>query len=420
MLEPAHLAILIVAGLATAGVILRPMRWPEAIWAVGGAVVLLAFGLVTPAEALAAVSRGTEVYFFLIGMMVLAELARREGLFDWTAAYAVRLARGSARRLFDLVYLVGVAVTALLSNDATAVVLTPAVYAAARAAKAEPLPYLFICAFVANAASFILPISNPANLVLFGDRIPALGAWVVWFGPAAFVAVAMTWVMLRIAFRGALRVEVSSMVALPRLSAAGRCAGYAIAVACVVLLVTSARGGPLGAATFAVGLVAAAVVLIVGRASPIGLARNVSWSVVPLVAGLFVLVAGLERSGLVAAVAQEISDAAASSPRATGFSAGAILAVVCNLMNNLPAGLLAASAAPASVVPPAVTGALLVGVDLGPNMSVTGSLATILWLIAIRREGEDVGAWRFLKLGVFVTLPALIPALAAVVLLAPG
>jgi arsenical pump membrane protein len=419
VIEPASLAILAVAGLATAGVILRPFRWPEAIWAVSGAAALLLAGLVSPAEALAAVSRGTEVYLFLIGMMALAELARREGLFDWTAAYAARLSRGSARRLFDLVYLVGVVVTALLSNDATAVVLTPAVYAAARAAKAEPLPYLFICAFVANAASFILPISNPANLVLFGERIPALGRWVAWFGPAALIAVSMTWLMLRIAFRQELRAKISADVPLPLLTLPARLAGYAIAAACLILLATSALDGPLGVVTFGVGLLAAAVVLLAGRTSPAPLLKSISWSVVPLVAGLFVLVAGLERSGLVGALAREISEAAAISPKGAGFSAGAILAVASNLMNNLPAGLLAASAAPASVVPPAVTGALLVGVDLGPNMSVTGSLATILWLIAIRREGEDVGAWRFLKLGLFVTLPALIPALAVVALLAP-
>src|SRR5665647_821710 len=129
MIAPPHLAILAIAGTATAGVILRPFRWPEAIWAMAGAVALLAFRLLGPDDALAAVRRGTDVYLFLTGMMILAELARREGLFDWTAALAARMARGSARRLFDLIFLFGTVVTALLSTDATAVVLTPAVYA---------------------------------------------------------------------------------------------------------------------------------------------------------------------------------------------------------------------------------------------------------------------------------------------------
>ena len=420
MLTSAHLATFLIAGSATAGVILRPFGWPEAIWAVAGAVILLVAGLLPLPEAVSAMARGREVYLFLVGMMILAELARREGLFDWTAAHAARLARGSARRLFDLVYLVGVVVTALLSNDATAVVLTPAVYAAARAAGAEPLPYLFICAFVANAASFILPISNPANLVLFGDGMPALGPWILWFGAPALIAVAITWAMLRLAFRRELQGAISQDIETPALSTPAKLAGWGIAGASLVLLATSALGGPLGLATFASGLAVAALVLLVGRSSPLPLLRGISWSVVPLVAGLFALVAGLEQTGAVAAIARELASSAEAAPRSTGFSAGTLLAFVCNLMNNLPAGLLAASAAPGGVVPPAVTGALLVGVDLGPNMSVTGSLATILWLIAIRREGEDVGAWAFLKLGLLVTLPALVPALAAVVLLAPG
>jgi arsenical pump membrane protein len=107
-------------------------------------------------------------------MLLLAEVARKEGLFDWLAAQAVQYARNSARRLFLIIYLVGTVVTVFLSNEATPVVLTPAVYAAARTAKVEPLPYLFICAFIANAASFVLPISNPANFVVFGEKMPPL------------------------------------------------------------------------------------------------------------------------------------------------------------------------------------------------------------------------------------------------------
>src|SRR5206468_1557555 len=119
---------------------------------------------------------------FLIGMMIMSELARREGVFDWVAAYAVRASRGSRTRLFALIYMVGIVVTVFLSNDATAVVLTPAVLAAVRTARAEPLPYLMACAFIANAASFVLPISNPANLVLYAGNMPPLGKWLLTFG----------------------------------------------------------------------------------------------------------------------------------------------------------------------------------------------------------------------------------------------
>jgi arsenical pump membrane protein len=139
-----------------AGVIFRPWRLPEAIWPAAAALLLIGSGLLPWQAALRGVAQGGDVYLFLAGMMLLAELARSEGLFDWLAAQAVARAKGSARRLFGLVYLVGILVTVFLSNDATAVVLTPAVAAAARAAKVrQALPYLFICAFVANAARWI-------------------------------------------------------------------------------------------------------------------------------------------------------------------------------------------------------------------------------------------------------------------------
>ncbi len=182
---------------AIACILLRPRGIAEAYWACGGALLLVATGLIPARHALHAVSEGADVYLFLTGMMVLAEIAREEGVFDWAAGVAAAHARGSARRLFLLVYLVGVAVTALLSNDATAVVLTPAVLAVARRAGVRPEPYLLACALVANAASFVFPISNPANLVVFGAQMPALVPWLRIFLLPSAAAVLVTYLCLR-------------------------------------------------------------------------------------------------------------------------------------------------------------------------------------------------------------------------------
>jgi arsenical pump membrane protein len=102
-----------------------------------------------------------------------------------------------------------------------------------------------------------------------------------------------------------------------------------------------------------------------------------------------------------------------ASPQGGAWGAGAVVALACNLMNNLPAGLLAGAALQSAHASPDLTAATLIGVDLGPNLSVTGSLATILWLTALRREDLTVSAWRFLKLGALVMIPALLGALAA-------
>lgn len=396
---------------ATAGVITRPRRWPEAIWAVAGALLLLLLGLMPPGAALAAVGKGSDVYLFLIGMMLLSECAREEGVFDWVAATAANHAHGSRVRLFTLVYATGVVTTAFLSNDATAVVLTPAVYAAARKAKADPLPLLFACAMIANAASFVLPISNPANLVLYGGRMPPLGAWFASFALPSLAAIAVTYVALRWALRAMLVGECAHGVDRAPLTIGGKAAVAGIAGTAIALIVVSALDVPLGLPTAIAGVVTMLGVCALGRRSPVSLARAISWSVLPLVAGLFVLVEALDRTGVIAQVANLLRSAA-GNPVQGAAMAGTVLAFASNAMNNLPAGLIASTAVAQAHPPRLIVDALLIGVDLGPNLSITGSLATILWLQAIRREGEDVGFWRFLKLGSVVMIPALAAALA--------
>ena len=404
-----------IAAVATAGVIFRPFFWPEFIWAVLGAGLLIVLRLMTPADALAGVLKGTDVYLFLIGMMLLAELARQEGLFDWLAAEAAAMAKGSATRLFGLVFAVGTVVTVFLSNDATAVVLTPAVAAVVRTAKVkDPLPYLFICAFIANAASFVLPISNPANLVIYGSHMPPLLQWLPRFALPSLLAILATFVVLRWTQRAALRERVAVDIEPTPLTLGGKLAALGIAITAVVLLTASALDVQLGLPTFVAGVATALLVLTRSTSGPVSVLKSISWGVLPLVAGLFVLVEALQNTGVTEGLADLLRDLTQWSAAGTTWIAGAVLAVACNLMNNLPAGLVAGRVVQIAAVPDHVRAAVLIGVDLGPNLSVTGSLATILWLTALRREDLLVGAWQFLKLGALVMPPALALAITAV------
>ena len=404
-----------IIALAIAGVIVRPFRLPEAIWALAGAAALVLLGLLPVADAVSGMAKGVDVYLFLIGMMLIAELAQREGLFDYLAAFAVEHARGSPQRLFLLVYAVGILVTVFLSNDATAIVLTPAVYAATRAAGASPLPYLFACAFIANAASFVLPISNPANLVVYGSHMPHLADWLRQFALPSVAAIVVTYVVLLITQRRALAEEkLEAKVPTPHLSRGGKLAAIGIAAIGVVLVSASAFDVQLGLPTFACGVVTTAAVLLLSRQSPWPVLGGVSWSVIPLVAGLFVMVEALVRTGAIGHLSELLREAVAQSPSGAVWATGLITSVADNIANNLPVGLVAGSVAANDHLPAPTVGAMLIGVDLGPNLSVTGSLATILWLVALRRQKIEVTAGRFLQLGLLVTPPALIAALALV------
>ncbi|MBV9863201.1 MAG: arsenic transporter [Alphaproteobacteria bacterium] len=406
-----------IAAAATAGIIIRPFSWPEAVWAVLGAGLLVVLGLLPWPDALAGIVEGTDVYLFLGGMMVLAELARQEGLFDWLAAKAARAAKGSAPRLFALVFGVGTIVTTFLSNDATAVVLTPAVAAVVKAAHAEePLPYLLVCAFVANAASFVLPISNPANLVVYGSHVPPLLEWLPRYALPSLLSIGATYGVLRWTQRRRLAAPVATDIPVPKLSASGRTTACGLAAAAAALMAASACKIQLGLPTFLAGLATAGLVLTRSRCGLAAMLRNVSWGVLPLVAGLFVLVEGLRRTGLLRMLSELLHDLGQRSAAGTGWGAGVGVALACNLMNNLPAGLIAGGAVRSAEVPAGVTGAVLIGIDLGPNLSVTGSLATILWLSVLRREGQKVSGWSFLKLGLLIMPPALLLAVGAMLL----
>src|SRR5665647_171454 len=409
-----YLPIWIISFLAIAGVIIRPFKIPEATWAVAGAVLLIILRLILPSEGITGIANGTDVYLFLTGMMLLAETAREEKLFDWLAAHATKMAKGSPNKLFLLIYLVGVVVTAFLSNDATAVVLTPAVAAAAKAAKVEkPLPYLLICAFIANAASFVLPISNPANLVIYGSHMPPLLHWLTLYTLPSIVAIVVIFVMLHFTQRNTFKHKIEMEITIPKLSQGGKTALLGIAATSVILLISSALDIPLGLPTAITGVLTSAIVIIRAKKNPWLVIKGVSWSVLPLVAGLFVIVEALNKTGVIQILTTILNQSAAQSVAKTVWGSGFIIAFASNLMNNLPAGLIAGNAMQAGHMPEMVRSSILTGVDLGPNLSITGSLATILWLVALRREGQNVSAWTFLKLGLLIMTIALLFAIAS-------
>jgi len=307
-----------------------------------------------------------------------------------------------------MVYAVGAMVTIFLSNDATAVVLTPAVLAALKKTRAKPLPYLLICAFIANAASFVLPISNPANLVVYGSKMPPLALWLRSFGLPSLVSVVVTFCILAFCCRRDLSGEIERHVDAVPLSAGGRLAAYGIGGAAVALMLASAFDINLGWPTLLASVAAVGVVALQDRQAPLGIAKQISWSVLLLVAGLFVLVAAVDQAGVLAVSRAGLQKAATMGPLTGSLTSAFGVALLSNVANNLPIGLIAGSALHGAAVSTSIRDAVLIGVDLGPNLSVSGSLATILWLIALRREGQDVSFWKFFRYGLLLMPLALV------------
>lgn len=421
--EIAHILLPSIVAASIALMLIRPRGIPEVWWTTGGALLLIALRLVPLKLAGQAIAKGSDVYLFLIGMMLVSELAREQGVFDGVASVALRCANGSCSRLFLLVYGVGTMVTIFMSNDATAVVLTPAILTAVRKAKVAPLPYLFACALIANAASFVLPISNPANLVVFHTGMPPLGRWLADFGVPSLLSILMTFFVLRFMFRDELCKRIDCEVDDAELSGDGKLVLAGLAIMVAVLLMASALKRDLGLPTCLAALAITAVVSIKARgkarSNPIKLAREISWATLLLVAGLFVLVAAVESQGALGLTQQWLAWASSLGQSAGAIVVGFAVGIGNNLVNNLPLGLIAGGTIQAAHTKGLMANAVLIGVDLGPNLSVTGSLATILWLLALRkdsgsgagREKLDVSFWKFLKVGMVAMPTALFAAL---------
>ena len=413
-----HALLPAIVGLSIALMLIRPRGIPEVYWIGGGAFLLLALRLVPLRLAGNAIAKGSDVYLFLTGMMLMSELAREHGVFDWLSSVAVRSANGSTTRLFTVVYGIGALVTIFLSNDATAVVLTPAILTVVRKAKVPPLPYLFACALIANAASFVLPISNPANLVVFHHGMPPLGRWLLSFGVPSILSIAATYAVMRLVFRSDLQAGIEETVEATELTGNGKMVLVGLSLMIAILLTASAFNRDLGLPTCLAALAITAIISMKSRNNPVKLAKEISWGTLALVAGLFIMVDAVESIGALQYTEAALHWAETLAPASGAMITSFVVGIANNLLNNLPLGLLAGGTLEAAHAHGLIANAVLIGVDLGPNLSVTGSLATILWLIALRKDRLDVSFWDFLKVGAIAMPTAMLFSIGGAVIMA--
>ncbi len=390
---------LLIAFAAMVLVGLRPKAIPEWVWPLAGAAVLLVLGLEPAAGALRAIADQWNVLLFVLGLMGISAGAECSGLFEWIAGVVLERSGGSRRRLFVSLFVAGATLTVLLSNDATAIVFTPVVYRAVAKRGIDALPYLFACTFVADTASFGLPFSNPANLLVISR--PQLASYALHLGPPMLIALALNlaiflW-LFRHQVRGRYRVEPATELA-PRAKRA-LAAMLAVALGYVGALLA---GWPLGP----VAVAGALVVLVAGGVGPRQVSERIGWSTFALLAGLFVLLDAVVRTGLVGWALTALHGAAHEGPLATILAAAFGSALASNVLNNLPVAVISGAIA-AHAGSGWLAYALIAGVDLGPNLTTTGSLATILWLSILRERGLEVSPLEYLRLGLSV-VPAML------------
>ena len=351
------------------------------------------------------------VFAFFLGMMTITTLAEEARVFDRMAVAAARLARGSSWRLFFNVFLLGALISTFLTNDATALILTPVVYALVTRLRLDPLPYVFACTFIADTASMTLPISNPINIIIsqrFHDL--SLAGYLHFLLLPSLAAIAINIAAFAFLFRRRLRDTFGPPRDSDDLDDGDRRAFHVASVVLVMVGIAFVAASllqpsPVGAVAMAGGAALLVATRLQGRPAWKRLAHNISWGIFPFVTGMFLLVRGLEQQGVTRQLASLLALPAGHDSLRAALSATFFAAVGSNLVNNVPAVAVISAAVPTMhhVSQPALVYGTLIGCDLGPNLTVVGSLSTMIWLLLLRKRNMEISALDYAKLGVIIT-----------------
>jgi len=393
----------------------RPRPLNEATAALLGAVLMLATSIVSPSQAFEVLKDIDNILLFFLGLMVICVIADRAGFFEWSASKAVKLAGGKGLKLLLVLFGLGTLITTFFSNDATALVLTPIVYVTVTRLKLNPLPYVFACAFIANTASMMLPISNPVNLLPVDEFGITLGEYLRFLLLPTILAITINVVLFILIFRKIISASFKY-----------DCTGFAVKVdsffifTCIGLtltaigyIVTSVYGLPLSWPALG-----GAVVLLTGgfafrRLNWRGVNSGISWSILLFIFSLALLVKGLENAGVTETLGRAMADLSSQNTLGAIVATSFGTAVGSNFINNWSMMMVSVSSIGDISNSVAASGqgliySSIIGADLGPNITIIGSLSSMLWLVLLRQRGLNIHPLQYLKLGLIVTPPMLI------------
>ena len=392
--------------------IVRPRHVNEGFAATLGALAVLALGSATPSDVLRGTEQTAGILVFLLSMMVVVVIAEDAGFFEWSASAAIGLSKGSGHLLYLNLYLLGALVTIFLSLDVTAIIIAPIVCALVRRARLAPLPFVMGCAYVANTASLFLPVSNLTNMLVYSLLHVPFWAFVRWMTIPNLVAMAVNLAVFFVVFRRSIPLRFilpddncDFKIDRTRLAIAG----FGLGAVVVGLLVFGALGLALYVPALVGALLMTLFALARGDITAERLIGGVAWSLPLFVIGMYTIVVAAERAGMGALWGGVMNAPVGSASFGELVGIAMATTVGSNLVNNIPMSLVViAGLGSSNSVAPSLTALVsLIGTNVGPNVTIFGSLATMLVLHAARRNGYWIDPWQYLRIGL-LTVPLMV------------
>jgi len=397
-------------------ILVKPKGLPEAWATVIGAALMLLTQRETLAQAVQITAQGADVLLFLLALMLLSDLLDRSGFFEWAAIWAARWAAGHGKLLYRNVFILGAITTAFLSLDTTAIILTPIVLSFVKRLKLPALPFLMACAFIANTGSLLLPVSNLTNLLFQGPLKFSFAAFALRMLLPQIAVIFLNYHLFKWYFRKNLPKKFNALD-LPEPKSVIKDPLY-FKVAIVVLAGVTIGyfiGALIGIAPYIIALSGAAALLIWSiyrKQISKEVINGISWSLFPFIIGLFIVIQGVQNLGLTKYAAQGLMSLQhiplSLQMLGTAFGAG----IGSNIINNIPMALLSISVLNMAHSPELVQYAALIGCNIGPNLTVAGSLATMLVISSARQKGINMSAYDFFRVGLWATPLLLVTAVA--------
>ncbi len=377
-------------------------------------LTVVALGVIDQDEAFAAID--LNVIFLLAGMMVIAAILAKTGLFEWLAIRSVRLSHGEPLRLLLILSFVTAVLSAFLDNVTTVVLTTPITLSVARRLDVSPTPYLISQILASNIGGTATLIGDPPNILIGSAAGLDFVDFLVNLAPVTVVVFAAFVVVMRVAFRGSLKVPASRREAALELTEVSAITDQGLLVRSLAVVAATLVGfvahSAIGVEAATIAMLGATVLMLVGRLDPHEAFRDVEWSTLFFFVGLFVLVEAVVHVGIVGGIAEALADAVGGDVGLASIGLLWFSALASAIVDNIP---YTATAIP--IVERLVdTGlpseplwwSLALGACLGGNLTIVGASANIVVANLAARSGHPIRFAEFFRYGSVVVLISLV------------